>query len=160
MKKISILCVGKVKERYFNDLINEYVKRLGRYCKITICEVPDEATPAGASETVENNIKMTEGKRLEHYITDDAYVIALVIDGKMKSSTEFADMIQDLGINGKSNIQFIIGGSLGLSDEIIKRADYRLSFSKMTFPHQLMRGILLEQIYRAFRIINNEPYHK
>ena len=138
----------------------EYVKRLGRYCKLQIHEVADEQTPANASAATEIQIKDKEGGRLSKYIAEDAYVIALAIDGKMPDSVELSDKINTLGIRGISHIQFIIGGSLGLADDILKRADYKLSFSKMTFPHQLMRVILLEQVYRSYRIINGEPYHK
>lgn len=158
--KISIICVGKVKEKFFVGAINEYIKRLGRYCKLVINEVADEQTPANASDAVENMIKDKEGERILRYINDDAYVIALAIEGKQLDSVELADKINKLGISGKSHIQFVIGGSLGLSDAVLSRSDYKLSFSKMTFPHQLMRVILLEQIYRSYRIINGEPYHK
>jgi 23S rRNA (pseudouridine1915-N3)-methyltransferase len=158
--KITIVAVGKMKEKYFRMAIDEYVKRLSRYCKLEIIEVNDEQTPYQASEAEENQIKNTEGARILKNIKDGAYVIALAIEGTMLSSTELSEKIENLGIQGKSHIIFVIGGSLGLSSEVLKRADYKLSFSKMTFPHQLMRVILLEQIYRAYRIISNEPYHK
>lgn len=158
--KITVITVGKIKEKYLKDAIAEYQKRLGRYCKLEIVEVADEKTPDNAGETLENQIRRKEGERIAKYLKDDAYIIALAIDGKMLSSEEFADQIQRLGVGGTSHIQFVIGGSIGLDEEILKRADYRLSFSKMTFPHQLMRVILLEQIYRGHRIIANEPYHK
>ena len=158
--KITVLTVGKIKEKYLRDGIAEYAKRLSRYCKLEILEVPDEKTPDKISETMENQIKSTEGNRLLKYIRDDDYVIALTIDGTMLDSLELAQHIENLGVRGVSHIIFVVGGSLGLSDEIIKRANYRLSFSKMTFPHQLMRMILLEQIYRSYRIVNHEPYHK
>ncbi len=158
--KISICCVGKVKEAYFRGGIEEYSKRLSKYCKLEILEVADEKTPDKASEAVETEIKRKEGERLLKCIKDDAYVIALSIDGKSLSSEQLADKIDNLGIMGTSHIQFVIGGSLGLADEVLKRANYKLSFSSMTFPHQLMRVILLEQIYRSYRIINGEPYHK
>ncbi|MBY0758916.1 23S rRNA (pseudouridine(1915)-N(3))-methyltransferase RlmH [Sellimonas caecigallum] len=158
--KITVITVGKIKEKYLKDAIAEYQKRLGRYCKLEIVEVADEKTPDNAGETLENQIRRKEGERIAKYLKDDAYIIALAIDGKMLSSEEFADQIQRLGVGGTSHIQFVIGGSIGLDEEILKRADYRLSFSKMTFPHQLMRVILLEQIYRGYRIIANEPYHK
>lgn len=158
--KITVITVGKIKEKYLKDAIVEYQKRLGRYCKLEIVEVADEKTPDNAGETLENQIRRKEGERIAKYLKDDAYIIALAIDGKMLSSEEFADQIQRLGVGGTSHIQFVIGGSIGLDEEILKRADYRLSFSKMTFPHQLMRVILLEQIYRGYRIIANEPYHK
>ncbi|MBR1674340.1 MAG: 23S rRNA (pseudouridine(1915)-N(3))-methyltransferase RlmH [Eubacterium sp.] len=158
--KIDICCVGKVKESSFRDMISEYSKRLSRYANLSILEVQDEKTPDNASATVEEAIKKKEGERLLGVIKDNAYVIALAIDGKNLSSTELADKINNLGIDGTSHIQFVIGGSLGLAPEVLSRADMKLSFGRMTFPHQLMRVILLEQIYRSYRIINNEPYHK
>jgi 23S rRNA (pseudouridine1915-N3)-methyltransferase len=157
---IEIACVGKIKEKFFRDAIDEYSKRLSRYCKLKIIEVSDEKTPDGASEALETQIKEKEGERLLKNIKDDAYVIVLAIDGKQLSSEELSAKIDSLGISGKSRITFVIGGSLGLSPAVMKRADYKLSFSPMTFPHQLMRVVLLEQIYRSYRIISNEPYHK
>ena len=158
--KITLLTVGKIKERYLEDGIKEYGKRLSRYCKLEIREVADEKTPEGASENQERQIREREGKRLMSLIRPDAYVITLEIQGKMLSSEELAAKIKQLGVQGVSHIIFVIGGSLGLSKEVISRADAHLSFSRMTFPHQLMRMILLEQIYRSYRIINGEPYHK
>nr|MBQ8252388.1 23S rRNA (pseudouridine(1915)-N(3))-methyltransferase RlmH [Lachnospiraceae bacterium] len=158
--KITIITVGKVKESYFRGAIEEYSKRLSKYCKLDIAEVADEKTPDKASETEEAQIKAKEAERIMKYIRDDAYVIALAIEGKQLDSVELADKIESLGVQGKSHIQFVIGGSLGLHSSVLSRADYKLSFSKMTFPHQLMRVILLEQIYRAYRIISHEPYHK
>lgn len=158
--KISILCVGKVKEKFYRDAIDEFSKRLSRYCKLEIIEVADEKTPDNASDTEVRQIKDKEGERILKNIKDDAYVICLCIDGKQLDSEELAEKINNLGIQGTSHICLVIGGSLGLADMVVKRADYKLSFSKMTFPHQLMRVILLEQIYRAYRIINKEPYHK
>ena len=158
--KISILTVGKIKEKYLRDAIAEYSKRLGRYCKLEIIEVSDEKTPDNASETVEDAIRNKEGERLLKYIRDDAYLITLEIKGKQLTSEELAQKIDTLGVQGTSHIIFVIGGSLGLGEEVLKRSNYALSFSKMTFPHQLMRVILLEQIYRGFRIIHHEPYHK
>ncbi|MGN0273129.1 MAG: 23S rRNA (pseudouridine(1915)-N(3))-methyltransferase RlmH [Lachnospiraceae bacterium] len=158
--KITILCVGKVKEKFYRDAIGEYQKRLSRYCKLEIVEVADEKTPDGASETVENQIKEKEGNRILSKIREEDYVIALAIDGKMQDSVELSKNIQQLGVRGKSSIVFVIGGSLGLSKAVLKRANEKLSFSKMTFPHQLMRVILLEQVYRSYRIMNGEPYHK
>lgn len=158
--KITLVTVGKIKERYFEDAIKEYSKRLGRYCKLDIVQVQDEKTPDGASEAVERQIKDKEGKRILSNIKDGAYVIALAIEGRMPSSEELASRLQKLGVDGISHIVFVIGGSLGLSDEVMGRADYALSFSKMTFPHQLMRVVLLEQIYRSYRIMAGEPYHK
>ena len=158
--KITVITVGKIKEKYLEDAIAEYSKRLSRYCKLEIIQVADEKTPDRASEVVETQIKDKEGERLLSHIKDTAYVVALAIEGKMISSEELAELIDGLGVRGESHIQFVIGGSLGLSKKVMKRADYALSFSKMTFPHQLMRVILLEQIYRSYRIVNGEPYHK
>lgn len=158
--KITILTVGKVKEKYFTGAIQEYSKRLSRYCKLEIVEVADEKTPDRASEREEELIRRKEGERLAKYIREDAYVIALAIEGKQMSSEAFAQKLDRLGIEGKSHVIFIIGGSIGLAPEILQRADELLSFSKMTFPHQLMRVVLLEQIYRGYRIIHGEPYHK
>ena len=158
--KITIITVGKIKEKYLKDAIAEYSKRLSRYCKLEILEVADEKTPDGASEKVEENIREKEGERILKLIKEDAYVITLEISGKMLTSEELADRIETLGIQGKSHLVFVIGGSIGLGREVLRRSDYALSFSKMTFPHQLMRVILLEQIYRSYRIINGEPYHK
>ena len=158
--KITLITVGKIKEKYLKDAIAEYSKRLSRYCKLEIIEVADEKTPDQASETVEENIRNKEGERILKYIRDDMYVITLEIGGKMLSSEELAQKIETLGIQGESSIAFVIGGSIGLGKEVLKRSDYALSFSKMTFPHQLMRVILLEQVYRSYRIMNGEPYHK
>ena len=158
--KITILTVGKIKEKYLRDAIAEYSKRLSRYAKLEIIEVADEKTPDHASKLQEEKIKETVGARLLKHLQDNAFVIALSIDGKQMDSVELSKKIEQLGIDGTNHIQFIIGGSLGLAPEIIKRVDFQLSFSKMTFPHQLMRVILLEQIYRSFRIMKNEPYHK
>ena len=158
--KITILCVGKIKEKYFTGAIEEYAKRLSRYCKLEIIEVADEKTPDGASEALEEQIKQKEAERLMKYIPEDAYVMVLAILGKQLTSEELSDKINELGVRGTSHIVFIIGGSIGLGQEVLKRSNYGLSFSKMTFPHQLMRVILLEQIYRSYRIINGEPYHK
>ena len=158
--KITLITVGKIKEKYFTDAIAEYAKRLSRYCKLEIIEVADEKTPDGASEALENQIKEKEGERILSKVPDSAYVVALAIEGKQLSSEELADKMEKWNVNGVSHLVFIIGGSLGLTPKVLNRADFKLSFSKMTFPHQLMRVILLEQIYRSFRIRNNEPYHK
>lgn len=158
--KITLLCVGKLKEKYLTQGYEEYAKRLSRYCNLELIELPDEKTPDNASEAVEEAIKKKEGDRILKALKEDSYCIALAIDGHMISSTELATKIDTLGISGVSHISLVIGGSLGLSKEVLDRADYKLSFSKMTFPHQLMRVILLEQIYRAYRIIHNQPYHK
>ena len=151
--KITLITVGKIKEKYLKDAIAEY-------CKLEIIEVADEKTPDNASEIVEAGIRDKEGERILKYVKDDAYVITLEINGKMLTSEELSEKIDTLGVQGTSHIIFIIGGSIGLGNAVLKRSDYALSFSKMTFPHQLMRVILLEQIYRSYRIINGEPYHK
>lgn len=158
--KITVLTVGKIKEKYFTAAIAEYSKRLGRYCRLEMIEVQDEKTPDKAPEAINLQIKEKEGERLLANMKEDAYVIALAIQGKELSSEQLAQKISQLTLNGKSHITFVIGGSLGLSDAVLKRADYQLSFSPMTFPHQLMRVILLEQIYRVFKINSGEPYHK
>lgn len=158
--EIRVLSVGKIKERYLNDAIAEYAKRLSRYCKLTFLQVADEKTPDKASDALNKQIKDTEGQRLMKNIREQDYVIALAIDGKMPDSVELSEKIQKLGVEGKSSVVFVIGGSLGLSDIVLSRADEKISFSRMTFPHQLMQVILLEQIYRSYRIMNHEPYHK
>lgn len=158
--KITLITVGKIKEKYFTDAIAEYAKRLSRYCKLEIVEVADEKTPDGASESLENQIKEKEGERILSKVPDNAYVVALAIEGKQLDSEELAEKMEKWNVNGVSHLVFIIGGSLGLTPKVLNRADFKLSFSKMTFPHQLMRVVLLEQIYRSFRIRNNEPYHK
>ena len=157
---ITILCVGQIKEKYFRDAIAEYQKRLSRYCKLQIIEVADEKTKENASEAENDLIRKKEGERLLKHIKDSDYCITLEIDGKMLTSEGFSKEIDRLGLAGKSSLVFVIGGSIGLDTAVIKRSDYALSFSKMTFPHQLMRVVLLEQIYRGFRIMNGEPYHK
>ena len=158
--KITIITVGKIKEKYLKDAIAEYTKRLSKYCKLEIVEVADEKTPDNASEVVEDSIRSKEAERILKYVKDDAYVIMLEINGKQLTSEELADKVEKLGVQGTSHIIFIIGGSIGLGKEVLAKSNYALSFSKMTFPHQLMRVILLEQIYRSYRIINGEPYHK
>lgn len=158
--KITLITVGKIKEKYLKDAVAEYVKRLQKYCKLEIIEVADEKTPERASETENIQIRRKEEQRILKYVKEGAYVITLEIRGNMLSSEEFADKLENLGIQGKSHLIFVIGGSIGLGDEIRKRSDLPVSFSKMTFPHQLMRVILLEQLYRGYRIISGEPYHK
>lgn len=158
--KITILTVGKVKEKFYRQAIEEFEKRLSRYCKLEIIEVQDERTPDHASEVEEGQIKEKEGQRLLKYIREDAWVCALAIEGKMLDSVELSEKMEQLGVSGNSHMIFVIGGSLGLAESVMKRADFKLSFSRMTFPHQLMRVILLEQIYRAYRIMQGEPYHK
>ncbi|RDU37279.1 23S rRNA (pseudouridine(1915)-N(3))-methyltransferase RlmH [Neobacillus piezotolerans] len=157
---ISVVTVGKLKEKYLKQGIEEYTKRLSAYAKMEIIEVPDEKAPEEMSEAEMEQVKKKEGERILAKVSPDAHVIALAIEGKMQSSEELAANLDRLALHGKSKIAFIIGGSLGLSSEVLSRANDKLSFSKMTFPHQLMRLILVEQIYRAFRINRNEPYHK
>ena len=158
--KITILCVGKIKENYFTEAVREYVKRLSRYARVEITEVEDEKTPDKASPAENEAIKAKEGQKLLSRMPEDAWVTALAIDGKAPDSVELSRKIEALGTAGKSHLCFVIGGSLGLSKAVLDRADERLSFSRMTFPHQLMRVILLEQLYRSFRIMRGEPYHK
>lgn len=158
--KITLVTVGKIKERFWEEAVAEYKKRLSRYCKLEIIQVADEKTPDGASKVLESQIKEKEGERILAQIKDGAYVIALAIEGRMLDSVELSEKLRHLAVSGISQIVFIIGGSLGLAQRVLDRADVCLSFSKMTFPHQLMRVILLEQIYRSYRIVNHEPYHK
>lgn len=158
--KIKIVCVGKIKEKFYKDAIAEYSKRLSKFCNLEIIEVPDEMTPDGASEIEKDKILSKEAERIFSKVKDNDYVITLEIEGKKLTSEELADKISEITLSGKSSIDFIIGGSLGLSDSIKRASSFSLSFSDMTFPHQLMRVILLEQIYRAFKINAGEPYHK
>ncbi|WFA08289.1 23S rRNA (pseudouridine(1915)-N(3))-methyltransferase RlmH [Tissierella sp. Yu-01] len=157
---IRIIAVGKIKEKYIQEGIKEYSKRLSRYCSLEIIEIDDEKAPENLSDKEMDIVKQKEGERILSKIPQGSYVITLVIQGKQLTSDELALKIDDLMVDGISDITFIIGGSLGLSDEVISKSNFKLSFSKMTFPHQLMRMILLEQVYRAWRIIKNEPYHK
>lgn len=158
--KITVICVGKIKEKFYRDAIDEYAKRLSRYCKLEINELTDEKTPDGCSETMEEQIKNKEGERILNALKGDEYLISLAIEGKKMDSVAFAEKINNLGIQGKSHIAFVIGGSLGLDKRVLGKSDMLLSFSDMTFPHQLMRVVLLEQVYRGYRIVNGEPYHK
>ncbi|MFD1780559.1 23S rRNA (pseudouridine(1915)-N(3))-methyltransferase RlmH [Fredinandcohnia salidurans] len=155
---ITIVTIGKLKEKYLIQGINEYLKRLTAYAKVDLIELADEKAPENLSESEMEQVKQKEGERILSKLSDDTHVIALAIEGKMKSSEQLADDLENLATYGKSKIAFIIGGSLGLSKDVMKRSNDTLSFSKMTFPHQLMRLILVEQVYRAFRIIRNEPY--
>ncbi len=158
--KITILCVGKLKEKFMRDAVNEYTKRLSRYVKLEVAEVADEKTPDHASEREEELIREKEGERLLRHIKGEDHVIALAITGDQYDSVAFSRKLDGYGMSGKGHVIFVIGGSLGLSEQVLERADEELSFSKMTFPHQLMRVILLEQIYRGYRISRGEPYHK
>lgn len=157
---IKIISVGKLKEKYLVQGINEYIKRLGAYAKMELIEVPDEKAPENLSELEMLQVKEKEAERILAKIKDQEYVFALAIDGKNPTSEAFAQQINQLGIQGKSQLVFVIGGSLGLSDSVLKRSNAQISFGKMTYPHQLMRLILVEQIYRCFRINRGEPYHK
>ncbi|MFR3071630.1 MAG: 23S rRNA (pseudouridine(1915)-N(3))-methyltransferase RlmH [Paeniclostridium sp.] len=157
---ITVISVGKLKEKYLKLGIEEFSKRLSKYCKLDMIELDDEKCPENLSDKDMEIVKNKEGNKILSKIKNNSYVIALAIDGKNLSSEELASTISNLAVRGNSHVTFVIGGSLGLSSEVLKRADYKLSFSKMTFPHQLMKLILLEQVYRAFRINNNEPYHK
>lgn len=157
---ITIVCVGKIKEAFYREAVSEYAKRLSRYCKFQVIEVTDEKTPEHTTEHEEELIRQKEAERILRRIKDDAYVIALAIQGRKLDSVAFSKQLDTLGVQGNSNLIFVIGGSLGLHTSVLKRADDQISFSDMTFPHQLMRVILSEQIYRGFRIMNGEPYHK
>lgn len=157
---ITVLCVGKLKEKYWSEGIKEYSKRLSAYCNLEIVELKESRLPDKAGAAEEAAVKKAEGEELLKRIKDNAFVITLEVKGKKLSSEKLAEKIEELGISGKSNVDFVIGGSLGLSEEVSKRADYKLSFSDMTFPHQMIRVILLEQIYRSFKIIKKETYHK
>ena len=158
--KIKLICVGKVKEKFYVDAIKEYSKRLGAYTSLEIIEVPDEKTPDKASEAINLQIKEKEGNAILSKVKQNDFVMLLDVKGKMYSSEELSELIENYMIDGKSESVFIIGGSLGVSQQVKQRANTLISFSKMTFPHQLMRVIFLEQIYRSFKIMKNEPYHK
>lgn len=157
---IQIICIGKLKEKYWTDAVAEYMKRLSRYASVEIVELKESRLPDKAGSAEEERVKLEEGREILKAIKDGTYVITLEIQGKQLSSEELASKIEGLGLEGKSDIAFVIGGSIGLSPEVSKRADFKLSFSKMTFPHQMMRVVLLEQIYRSFKIIRHEAYHK
>lgn len=157
---INIIAIGKIKEKFIKEAIKEFEKRLSRYCKLSIIELEDEKAPQNLSLKDMDIIKDREGDRILSKLNPTSYIIALDIKGKSLSSEDFSEKIENLMVEGNNDITFIIGGSIGLSKEILGKSNYKLSFSKMTFPHQLMRLILLEQIYRGFRIMKNEPYHK
>lgn len=158
--KIQIICVGKIKEKFYRDALAEYVKRLSRYCTLEIAEVADERTPDGAGDAEEEQIKRREAERILSKLKEGTRVYTLEIQGKRYTSEGFAGLLAQDALNGRSQVAFVIGGSLGLHRTVLTRADAGISFSDMTFPHQLMRVILAEQIYRAFRINGGEPYHK
>jgi 23S rRNA (pseudouridine1915-N3)-methyltransferase len=157
---ISVISVGKIKEKYLKLGISEFEKRLGTYCKLQLIEVNDEQAPEQLSEKEMDQVKNKEGDRILQHIKQDHHVVALAIDGVNWSSEQLAKKLDHLATYGQSQIAFVIGGSNGLSEAVLKRANEKLSFSKMTFPHQLMKLILLEQVYRAFKIVKGEPYHK
>ncbi len=158
--RITILTVGKIKEPYLRDAVKEYTGRLGKYCRLQILEAADEKTPDPLGKAAAERIRKKEGERLLKFLPKEAYIITLEISGKQLASEEFSQKIQNLAVQGVSHLVFVIGGSLGLGQNILEKSDFSLSFSKMTYPHQLMRMILLEQIYRSYRIANGEPYHK
>ena len=157
---IQIICIGKLKEKYWTDAVAEYMKRLSGYATVKIVELKEARLPDKAGPAEEEKVKAEEGREILKSIKDGTYVVTLEIQGKQLSSEELASKIEGLGIEGKSDVAFVIGGSLGLSHEVSKRADFKLSFSKMTFPHQMMRVVLLEQVYRSFKIMRHEAYHK
>lgn len=157
---ITVVAVGKIKEKFYREAAAEYAKRLSKYCKLNIIEVADEKTPDRASAAEEDNIKEKEAERILKHVKGNAHVIALSINGSRMDSVGFSERIETLGIQGKSHIVFMIGGSLGIHSSLLGTVQEQISFSDMTFPHQLMRVILLEQIYRGYRIMSKEPYHK
>ena len=160
MIHINIICIGKIKENFFKEAIDEYSKRLSKYCNLNILELPDEKIPNNASEKEQLIVKEKEGLNIINHIPKDSYIIRLDPKGKEHSSEEFSKKLENISINYNSSITFIIGGSLGISNDVLLKSNEKISFSKMTFPHQLFRVFLLEQIYRAFKISNNEKYHK
>lgn len=157
---INIICVGKLKEKYWKDAVEEYSKRISRFAKVQITEVKESRISDNPSPAEEDRVRKEEGEEILRKIKPGDFCITLEIKGKMLDSEQLADKISDICLSGRSTIDFVIGGSIGISPEVSSRADFKLSFSKMTFPHQMMRVILLEQIYRAFKINNNETYHK
>lgn len=160
MLHINIICIGKIKEQYLKDAINEYKKRLSKYCSLTINELSDEQIPNNASLKIEQTIKEIEGQRISSHTKPNNYIICLDLHGKQFSSEEFSEKLNNIALNHNSNITFIIGGTLGISENVLKNANELICFSKMTFPHQLIRVFLLEQLFRAFKISNNETYHR
>ena len=159
MLAINVVCIGKIKENFFKDAINEYSKRLSKYCNLTITELSDEKIPSKANDKIIDNIKNIEGKKILEHLKKDSYIICLDLHGKQLSSEEFSSKIDSIALNYNSSITFIIGGTLGISNEVLNIANEKICFSKMTFPHQLIRIFLLEQLFRAFKISNNETYH-
>ena len=159
MFNINIICVGKLKENYLKEAIEEYSKRLSKYCDLTIIEIQDEKLPNKINNSSINEIKNIECSKIQNYLKKDSYVIALDLKGKQHSSEEFSERIESIKVNGFHSITFIIGGTMGLTDSICQQANELVCFSKMTFPHQLIRVFLLEQLFRAFKISNHETYH-
>ena len=159
MLNVTILAVGKIKEKFLSDAIDEYSKRLSKYCKLNIVELPDEKIPEKINTNIENDIKSKECTNMINHIKKDSYIICLDLNGKEFSSEQFSKKIEDISMES-SQITFVIGGSLGLNQEILSLANQKICFSKMTFPHQLIRVFLLEQIFRAFKISNGETYHR
>ena len=161
MIRVNIICIGKIKEKYFTDAINEYAKRLSAFCKFSVVELAEEKIKSNnPNESQISEVINAEGRRILQKIGQSDYVVAMCIEGKMLSSEELSRMLDSISVSGKSTVDFIIGGSYGLSSEVKQRADLRLSMSRMTFPHQMARMILCEQIYRAFQILSNGKYHK
>lgn len=160
MLKIEILCIGKLKEQYLKDAISEYSKRLSKYCNLTITELPDKKIPNKINPTIAENIKNIESQSIISHIKKDSYVICLDLHGKNLTSEQFSQKIADISLNSSSSITFVIGGSLGMTQELLNKANFKICFSSMTFPHQLIRIFLLEQIFRSFKILNNETYHR
>ncbi len=159
MININIICIGKLKEKYLKDAVSEYSKRLSKYCKINIIELSDEKIPSKVNDSIINSVKIEEGTKIINSLKNDSYVFSLDLKGKQYSSEEFSHKIQELSVNGYSTITFIIGGTLGLTNEVLKKSNELICFSKMTFPHQLIRVFLLEQLFRGFKIAGNETYH-
>lgn len=158
--KITIISVGKIKEKFFSQAISEYAKRLSRYCRLTMIEVPDEKAPENLSIADMTAVKNKEGQKILEKMPQGSFVVTLEMDGRQMTSEELAQNFEELALRGSSHICFIIGGSLGLGDAVSSSSNLKLSFSRMTFPHQLFKIMLLEQVYRAFKIIKGEPYHK
>lgn len=160
MLKINVICVGKLKEKYLQDAIQEYSKRLSKYCSLNIIELPDEKLPNNLNDSIANIVKEKESNNILSHIDKNSYVVTLDLRGKQYTSPEFSEKINHISLNHSSNITFVIGGTLGLSESVINASNELICFSKMTFPHQLIRVFLLEQIFRAFKISNNETYHR
>lgn len=159
MLNINIICIGKIKENYLKDAISEYSKRLSKFCNLNITELSDEKLPNKLNDSIINEIKNKECNKIIQAVKKDSYIICLDLKGKELSSEEFSAKLDNIALNFNSSITFVIGGTLGLNQEILSLANEKICFSKMTFPHQLIRVFLLEQLFRAFKISNNETYH-